>query len=104
MQGLTGRALFDPEPLINPQQAAWDRRKFRQMAANENLDHRIANGKLTESQIEAAVKMYDDGASVRKCAEKFGIKQQSMHDLLKRRTKLRTRAEAARMRVRKVAA
>lgn len=50
--------------------------------------------KMTEEQVEEAVRMYQSGLSLAKCAEPFGVSRQSMHDLLKRRIKLRDRLEA----------
>lgn len=50
--------------------------------------------KLTEAQVEEAIRMYQSGLSLAKCAEPFGVSRQSMHDLLKRRIKLRDRLEA----------
>lgn len=50
--------------------------------------------KLTEEQVEEAIRMYQSGLSLAKCAEPFGVSRQSMHDLLKRRIELRDRIEA----------
>ena len=37
--------------------------------------------KLTEEQVEEAIRMYQSGLSLAKCAEPFGVSRQSMHDL-----------------------
>jgi 5-methylcytosine-specific restriction endonuclease McrA len=50
--------------------------------------------KLTEEQVAEAIAMYQSGLSLAKVAEPFGVSRQSMHDLLKRRIKLRDRIEA----------
>lgn len=45
--------------------------------------------KLTPTQADEAVQMYDGGQSLQMVAERFGVTRQAMHDLLKRRTQMR---------------
>jgi len=45
--------------------------------------------KLTPSQAEECVRMYEGGLSLQPIAEYFGVSRQAMWDLLRRRTKLR---------------
>ena len=46
--------------------------------------------KLTEKQVEESIKLYQQGISLQKIGELFNVTRQSMHDLLKRRIKLRS--------------
>lgn len=45
--------------------------------------------KLTPEQVDMAVKWYEEGSSLADLAHEFSVSRQSMHDLLKRRIKLR---------------
>lgn len=45
--------------------------------------------KLTQSQVDLAVRWYIEGSSLADLAHEFGVSRQSMHDLLKRRITLR---------------
>jgi len=50
--------------------------------------------KLTREQVAESVALYQSGLSIGKVAERMGVTRQAMHDLLKRRIKLRDRVEA----------
>jgi hypothetical protein len=48
--------------------------------------------KMTEDQVTEATKMYENGFSLQEVGDFFNVSRQSMHDLLKRRIKLRPQA------------
>lgn len=51
--------------------------------------------KLTPEQVAESIRLYqEEGLSLGKIAQQMGVSRQSMHDLLKRRIKLRDRIEA----------
>ena len=46
--------------------------------------------KLTQEQVDSSVKMYESGMSLQEIGDYFRVSRQSMWDLLRRRTKLRS--------------
>ena len=50
--------------------------------------------KLTPEQVIESIRLYEQGLSLGKVADRMGVSRQAMHDLLKRRITLRDRIEA----------
>jgi DNA invertase Pin-like site-specific DNA recombinase len=81
--------LTDPQPLINPQQAAWDRRKFMAKHGNtatpEEIEREIRFG-ADESTASDVARMRAEGITEDVIAETLGISRTTLRNRYGKRT------------------